>query len=197
MINNSVKNSYSLKHNYIITGPNASGKTTFIKTTMLNVLLSQQIGYGYYRKATITLYDKLCCYLNIPDSSNRDSLFQLEARRCKEILETIHNKKTLCIFDELFSGTNPFEASASSYAFLKYINTRCKFLLTTHFVDVCDKFNDMNIKNYHMKMIDNEYTYQLSDGKSDIKGGINVLKAMDYPESIIDDANKYISLLKN
>lgn len=195
MIEKPVKNSYSLKHNYIITGPNASGKTTFIKTTMLNVILSQQIGYGYYRKATISLYDQLCCYLNIPDTSNRDSLFQLEARRCKEILETIHDKKTLCIFDELFSGTNPFEATASSYAFLKYINTRCKFLLTTHFVDVCDKFNDMNIKNYHMKMINDEYTYQLSDGKSDIKGGINVLKAMDYPDSIIHDATDYINNL--
>jgi MutS domain V len=195
MIEDPVKNSYSLKHNYIITGPNASGKTTFIKTTMLNVILSQQIGYGYYRKATISLYDQLCCYLNIPDTSNRDSLFQLEARRCKEILETIHNKKTLCIFDELFSGTNPFEATASSYAFLKYINTKCTFLLTTHFVDVCDKFNDINIKNYHMKMIDNQYTYELSDGKSDIKGGIQVLKAMDYPDTIIEDATNYMNKL--
>ncbi len=195
MIENPVKNSYSLKHNYIITGPNASGKTTFIKTTMLNVILSQQIGYGYYRKASISLYDQLCCYLNIPDTSNRDSLFQLEARRCKEILETIHDKKTLCIFDELFSGTNPFEATASSYAFLKYINTRCTFLLTTHFVDVCDKFNDINIKNYHMKMINDEYTYQLSDGKSIVKGGINVLKAMNYPDSIIQDATDYINKL--
>jgi hypothetical protein len=193
IIESPVKNSYSLKYNYIITGPNASGKTTFIKTTMLNVILSQQIGYGYYRKANISLYDKLCCYLNIPDTSNRDSLFQLEARRCKEILETIHDKKTLCIFDELFSGTNPFEATASSYAFLKYITSKCTFLLTTHFVDVCDKFENTNIKNYHMKTINDTYTYTLSDGKSDIKGGINVLKSMNYPESIIKDATHFIN----
>ena len=192
MIDNPVKNSYSLKNNYIITGPNASGKTTFIKTTMLNIILSQQIGYGYYRKANISLYEQLCCYLNIPDTSNRDSLFQLEARRCKEILETVHGKKTLCIFDELFSGTNPFEATASSYAFLKYITTKCTFLLTTHFVDICDKFENMNINNYHMKMIDNQYTYELSDGKSDIKGGINVLKSMNYPDNIIKDATNFL-----
>lgn len=192
MIDNPIKNSYSLKNNYIITGPNASGKTTFIKTTMLNIILSQQIGYGYYRKANINLYTQLCCYLNIPDTSNRDSLFQLEARRCKEILETLHGKKTLCIFDELFSGTNPFEATASSYAFLKYITTKCTFLLTTHFVDVCDKFENMNIKNYHMKMVDDEYTYKLSDGKSDTKGGINVLKSMNYPDSIIKDATEFL-----
>lgn len=197
MIENPIKNSYSLKNNYIITGPNASGKTTFIKTTMLNVILSQQIGFGYYRKANISLYDELCCYLNIPDTSNRDSLFQLEARRCKEILETIHDKKTLCIFDELFSGTNPFEATASSYAFLKYITTKCSFLLTTHFVDVCDKFENTNIKNYHMEIKEDEYTYKITDGKSIIKGGIQVLKSMNYPESIIKDANHFIELKYN
>jgi hypothetical protein len=197
IIDNPIKNSYSLKYNYVITGPNASGKTTFIKTTMLNVLLSQQIGFGYYRKANISIYDQLCCYLNIPDTSNRDSLFQLEARRCKEILETIHDKKTLCIFDELFSGTNPFEATASSYAFLKYITTKCSFLLTTHFVDVCDKFEDTNIKNYHMEMNNDEYTYKLTNGKSIIKGGIQVLKSMNYPESIIKDANTFIELKYN
>jgi DNA mismatch repair ATPase MutS len=44
-------------------------------------------------------------------------------------------------------------------------------------------------------MINDEYTYQLSDGKSIVKGGINVLKAMDYPDSIIQDATDYINKL--
>ena len=49
--NNPVKNSYKLNHNFIISGANASGKTTFIKTTIFNLLLSQQIGAGYYKSA--------------------------------------------------------------------------------------------------------------------------------------------------
>ena len=69
-------------------------------------------------------YDTIHCYLNIPDTSGRDSLFQAEARRCKEILESLEdNKKHFCIFDELFSGTNPNEACASSYGFIKYLNS--------------------------------------------------------------------------
>jgi DNA mismatch repair ATPase MutS len=52
--------------------------------------------------------------LNIPDSSGRDSLFQAESRRCKEIIDIINKDKThrhFCIFDELFSGTNPVETT--------------------------------------------------------------------------------------
>lgn len=194
-IHDPVKNSFEFKNNYIITGPNASGKTTFIKSTMINILLSQQIGYGYYDSATISVYDKLCCYLNIPDSSNRDSLFQAEARRCKEMLDIIETNNTMCIFDELFSGTNPLEATACSYAFLKHITNKCQFLLTTHFIDICDKLND-HIENYHMEIEDQIYTYKLVQGKSNIKGGIDVLKKMNFPETMIDDANSLIDAIK-
>ena len=103
----------------LITGPNASGKTTFIKSAMLGVLFSQQLGCGFYQKATLRPYEQLCCYLNIPDTSGRDSLFQAEARRCKEILSL--KGRMFCIFDELFSGTNPYEACASAYGFLTHM----------------------------------------------------------------------------
>ena len=88
-----VKNSYNLKNNYVITGPNAAGKTTLLKTTLSNILLSQQIGYGFYKKASFYPFNYLHSYLNIPDTADRDSLFQAEARRCKEILDIINSKK--------------------------------------------------------------------------------------------------------
>ena len=195
--NNPVKNSYKLNKNIIITGPNASGKTTFIKMTFINTLLSQQFGCGFYKKAKICPYDKFCSYINIPDTSGRDSLFQAEARRCKDVLNCIDSttNRVLCIFDELFSGTNPTEASASAYAFLNYISSKsnCTFLLTTHFLDVCQKLNKTkSISMHNMKTIQEEnkltYTYTLSDGISDIRGGINVLIDMDYPNDIINNA---------
>ena len=77
----------------MITGPNASGKTTILKTTLFNIILSQQVGFGFYSSATINPYKYIHCYLNIPDTSGRDSLFQAEARRCKEILDSVKNSK--------------------------------------------------------------------------------------------------------
>jgi len=183
-------NSYTVA-NCAITGPNASGKTTFIKMTMVNVLFSQQMGVGYYKSATIAPYRRLCCYLNIPDTSGRDSLFQAEARRCKEILDSIDEDRILCIFDELFSGTNPTEASASAYAFLMFLETKpqCTFLLTTHFLDVCAKIEASTIKNMHMKTQgagdDLSYLYKFSKGISRVKGGVRVLQELGFPSSIV------------
>ena len=193
---NPVKNSYKLNKNIIITGPNASGKTTFIKMTLINTLLSQQIGCGFYKKASILPYDSFCSYINIPDTSGRDSLFQAEARRCKQVIDTVKkNQRVFCIFDELFSGTNPKEASASAFAFLQYLSNQknCTYLLTTHFLDVCKNLMDnKSIIMKHMKTtLKNDkliYTYELSKGLSTVYGGISILVDMDYPIDIINNA---------
>ena len=120
-----MKNNYNLKKHILITGPNAAGKTTILKTTIFNILLSQQIGYGCYKSATLMPYDKIHSYINIPDTSSRDSLFQAEARRCKEIINVVKNNPKashFCIFDELYSGTNPHEAISSAYSYLLYLS---------------------------------------------------------------------------
>jgi hypothetical protein len=187
-----VKNSYSLEKNKMLTGPNASGKTTMLKTTLINVILSQQIGCGFYRSATICPYDAFYCYINIPDTSGRDSLFQAEARRCKEILtEVVKQERILCIFDELFSGTNPEEAVASAGSLLSFLTTfpTFRFLLTTHFFDLCESLNtNSTIDMVHMKTIQGENTYKLDTGISYDRGGVKVLEQLDYPESIVKDA---------
>jgi hypothetical protein len=193
-IKNPIKNTYSLDKNIIITGPNASGKTTILKTTMINVLLSQQIGCGFYKSANICPYEAFYCYINIPDTSGRDSLFQAEARRCKEIIdEVIKNKRTLCIFDELFSGTNPYEATAGSCSLLNYLSKypTFRFLLTTHFIDVCENLKDTDIQMKHMKIIKDVYTYKLKNGISYVKGGIKVLEQLNFPASIVKGCTTY------
>ena len=144
-----VKNDISLDKKLIITGPNAAGKTTLIKTTLFNIILSQQIGYGAYSSATIAPYQFLHCYLNIPDTSGRDSLFQAESRRCKEILDCITDNpgmRHFCIFDELYSGTNPYEAVASAYGYVSYISNmrNVDFMLTTHYIQLCELFQGAN-----------------------------------------------------
>jgi len=192
-----VTNDCDLSKNIVITGPNASGKTTTLKTVVINLLLSQQTGFGCYKRLTFTPYGDFHCYLNIPDTSGRDSLFQAEARRCKDILDIIHkdiDKRHFCIFDELYSGTNPEEAVVSALALINYMvkNKNISCMLSTHYVKLCKKLiKNERVKNYHMKTIVGEdsgltYKYKLVKGISSIKGGLKVLKDMKYPEEILE-----------
>ena len=191
-----IKNSINFDKNIIISGPNASGKTTILKSSIFNILLSQQLGCGFFESANLKIYDSIHCYLNIPDTSNRDSLFQAEARRCKDIITLISetsDKNHFCIFDELYSGTNPDEAVKSGYHFIKYINENkhVNFLLTTHYVNLCKKLKLLNLSNYKMSVKttnnDFKYNYKLIKGISKIKGGIKVLKDLKYPEQILEN----------
>ena len=196
-----VKNDCDLSKNIVITGPNASGKTTTLKTVLINIVLSQHIGFGCYDKCKLEPFENIHCYLNIPDTSGRDSLFQAEARRCKEIIDCIEekekdNEKHFAIFDELYSGTNPEEAVISAKAFMDFIvksdNVTC--MLTTHYVKLCKKLaKNKKIENFNMKTVkknDNfSYTYELEKGISKVKGGLKVLSDMAYPKEILDQTS--------
>jgi DNA mismatch repair ATPase MutS len=141
-------------------------------------------------------------------------------------------QRHFCVFDELYSGTNPYEAIGSAYAYLTFLNkySNVNFVLTTHFLDLCkrvsvlplkdeDKHENSDdetlddgetldddksslrgetlIKNYHMRIntddADNfKYTYKLEKGISNIKGGVKVLKDLNYPSEIIESMNKVL-----
>jgi hypothetical protein len=202
MFNETVKNDIDLSKNMAITGPNASGKTTILKTVLFNLIFSQGFGYGFYSNATISPYNHIHCYLNIPDTSGRDSLFQAEARRCKEILESLEDgNKHFCIFDELFSGTNPTEACASSYGFVKYLieQKNIDFILTTHLMDLCKKLEHV-VNNSHMNVEKQDeytfkYTYQINRGISNVRGGLKVLFDLNYPECILAESTKLLETM--
>lgn len=191
-----VKNQADLAKNLIISGPNASGKTTYMKTVLLNLIFTQQLGVGCYGSGSVIKpFQHLHCYLNIPDTSGRDSLFQAEARRCKEILDIIKGGATadrhFIIFDELFSGTNPEEAVKSSTAFIKYLSkmSNVAFMLTTHYRAVCKKSRRVcdNRQMIVKTRADGglQYTYKVGGGISRVKGGEFVLREMGYPAEML------------
>jgi hypothetical protein len=204
-----ITNHCDFSQNLVITGPNASGKTTFLKSAIINVIFSQQVGMGFYSDGFMRPYTHIHSYLNIPDTSGRDSLFQAESRRCKDIIDSINNNingRHFCTFDELYSGTNPDEATKAAFAFLSYLDKRenVDFILTTHYVGVCEKILKNTIKKtdntsrlglYKMDVLEKsgekednslEYTYKLVEGVSRIQGAMKVLREMDYPDEILD-----------
>ena len=135
-------------------------------------LFSQQLGHGFYEAGTrIRPYHQLHSYLNIPDTSGRDSLFQAESRRCKEILDKLSGGQQapptpmekggcgrscghppvrhFCIFDELYSGTNPYEAIASAYGYIMHLtkHDNVDFMLTTHYIQLCKLFQSQKTES--------------------------------------------------
>ena len=92
------------------------------------------------------------------------TLFQAESRRCKEIIDSIetssNEERHLCTFDELYSGTNPEEATHSAFfAFLTYLGKRpyIDFILTTHYIGVCERIDSLEdwdrIANFKMEAL--------------------------------------------
>ena len=204
-----VGNTFKLKRPLLLTGPNASGKTTLLKSAFLNTLLSQQFGCGFYDKLILKPYDVFHCYLDIPDTSGRDSLFQAEARRCLDIIKSVddNKKRYFCIFDELYSGTNPVEAVAGAFAFTRFLAKRrnVSFLITTHFYDFCKlcETHRVGVRNCQMEWDsrkdsntsdDVTFTYKVKSGISTLRGGVRVLKQIGYPTMIVDDA---LTILKD
>ena len=196
-----ITNTCKFDKSMIISAPNAAGKTTLLKSTAINILFSQQVGCGFYQGCSLVPYTHIHSYLNIPDTSGRDSLFQAESRRCKEIIDIVSSPENagarhFAILDELYSGTNPKEAGKSAYAFLKYLSKyeNVDFMLTTHYVYVCKKFKKSSkIRNYKMGVRPKEnepgeytFTYKLEPGISKIQGAMKILREMDYPKEMLD-----------
>ena len=125
-------------------------------------------------------------------------MFQAEARRCKEIIDSINKYPSdthFCAFDELYSGTNPKEAISSATSFMEYIikSEKVDCILTTHFIEICEQLdNHERIQNYLMNVdIINEkinFCYKVKEGISQISGGIDILKKLNYPQEIINSS---------
>lgn len=200
--NNQKTNSIEINKNIILTGPNASGKTTLLKAITCNLLFSQIFGFGSYTSCMAKPFHKFYSYLNIPDTLERDSLFEAEIRRCKNILDAIHDNPELnyfIIFDELFSGTNYLESLASCYGFLKDLNQKSNitYILTTHILDLNkylkneNKFSCMAVEKTETDEL--IMKYELQNGISEILGGIQTLTRFEFPETIISNTKKIMS----
>lgn len=187
-----VRNNVSFSKNAIITGPNASGKTTLLKAVFFNAVFSQQFMCGTYDSSIITPFSSFHSYISIPNIISRDSLFQAECRRCKNIIDSISDgRRHLCIFDELFSSTNPTDAITCSRAFIEYIakNRNINLFLTTHYTEICDDLekNKKMRPLIHFKQMDN---YKMCKGISRIHGALKIMSEMDYPVEILDNISR-------
>lgn len=198
---NQVANPVDLGKNIILTGPNAAGKTTYVKTMLFNVLLSQSLGVVYAMKADVEIYDSISSFMRIKDVLGSKSYFEAEAEYClammnKAKLMSDSNKRGLFIMDEPMHSTPPTEGMATAYAVVEYIGmlTGITIIITTHFYmlttleDVyADKFLNLSVEA--IKSQDRySFPYTIKRGPSNQCIAIELLDSKDFPKSVIDSA---------
>jgi DNA mismatch repair protein MutS len=188
--------------NIIISGPNAGGKSTILKSIIINLLFAQTTGIVPSKELTLTPMVYLDTYLNITDDiSSGNSLFKSEVLRIKSLLEAIKSLHNIgfcfVIMDEIFSGTNPAEGEAAGYAIGKYLSKlpHTIALIASHFPKITNLEKDTNgiFKNYKVTVdkIDNKtlsYPFKLEEGKTNQTIAINILEAENFDPDIINDA---------
>ena len=187
--NKVVKNDILLdnKNNLIITGPNAGGKSTFIKSIAINILLSQTICLSFADSITMTPFYYIASQMNIVDDKGSESLFEAEMNRIIKNVNIINkcnenNRLSIIFLDELFNSTNVIEGICGSYGICKKlsdIKTNIT-LLTTHFTYLYKLKDTGNYKNYRMNVkIDKdniEFPYKISRGISTQYIALELLK---------------------
>lgn len=177
LIKNPINNSVNINKNIVITGPNAAGKSTFIKTILLNILFAQTISICSASSLSFTPFNNLHSYLHIPDVKGKESLFEAEMNRCLNYLsECNKNKsdKSLIIMDEIFSSTNSEEGFKAAYLVCKKLSKYKNnlSLLTTHYYDMNKLEKDTKqYKNYKFEIKRDKnnkiiFTYNLKRGAS-------------------------------
>jgi len=187
-----VTNSGTIKNNSIITGSNASGKSTFIKSLAVNGILAQTI-FSCAAKGFSTGFALVMSSMAVRDSiSEGESYFVTEIKSLKRILEKIKTVRCACYIDEILRGTNTTERIAASAAVLSFLEGKnCLCVAASHDLELARMLQG-KLDNYHFReqLTDDGmvFDYKLRQGISNTKNAIRLLRYMDFDGAIIEHA---------
>jgi tRNA A37 threonylcarbamoyladenosine biosynthesis protein TsaE len=198
-----IANPINLDKNIIVTGPNAGGKTTYVKTILSNVILAQTIGITYSLRSQIILYDTINSFMRVSDILGTRSYFEAEAEYCLNMINKAVeisniNKKGLFLMDEPMHSTPPTEGMATAYAVIEYLSklNGITLIITTHFHRLVkleelypNKFINLSVDAipHNNKYI---FPYKIKRGYSYLCIAIELLDIKEFPSIIIDNAIK-------
>ncbi|MBU0278301.1 DNA mismatch repair protein MutS [Gemella sp. zg-1178] len=187
----------------LITGPNMSGKSTYMRQLALIVILAQIGSYVPCSSANIPIFDKIFTRIGASDDlAGGKSTFMVEMMEAKNaLLES--TDKSLLIFDEIGRGTSTYDGIALAQSILEYINNniKCKTLFSTHYHELTKLGKEVaGIKNIHVSAKEDKgeliFLYKVIPGAIEKSYGIHVAKLADLPEEIIDKANVILTNLE-
>lgn len=191
LIDDPVENTLELNRGCLITGSNASGKSTFIKAVAVNAVLAQAVNTCAAGKMRLPHVQVLTSMAVRDDLMAGESYFIREIRYLKRILDHLNDRKvTLCVIDEILRGTNTGERIRASHAILEYLaGKNCIPLIASHDKELTvllDRLYD----NYHfseeMGEGDISFSYKIMKGPATSQNAVKLLKIAGFPEEILE-----------
>ena len=188
----------------LITGPNMSGKSTYMRQLALIVILAQIGSFVPASSASLPIFDKIFTRIGASDDlAGGKSTFMVEMIEAKNALvESTAN--SLLIFDEIGRGTSTYDGIALAQSILEYINNtiKCKTLFSTHYHELTKLENiTKGIKNIHVSAKEDHgkliFLYKINEGPIEKSYGIHVAQLAHLPNDVINGANKILKELEN
>ncbi len=195
LIDEPVANSIDTEKCVLLTGSNASGKSTFLKTAALQALLAQTI-HTVFAKEYEGRYFRVFTSMALRDDiMSEESYYMVEIRSLKRILDTAGEEPPVfCCVDEVLRGTNTVERVSASSQILKWMaGKKLMCMAATHDIELTWILEDI-YRNCHFEeeVTDEEvrFDYRLREGRAMTRNAIRLLALMGFDEGIIRDATQ-------
>ncbi len=198
-----VKNDCHMDENVntlLITGPNMSGKSTFMRQLAITIIMAQIGSFVPADKADLPIFDAIYTRIGASDDLvSGESTFMVEMKEARNAICNA-TKDSLILFDELGRGTATFDGMSLAEAILEYVvnHIGCKTLFSTHYHELTvmeEKYP--SIKNIHVSAtLDNGklvFLHKIKEGAVDKSYGVHVAALANMPKEIIDNAEKILA----
>lgn len=198
LIEEPIANSICAEKGILITGSNASGKSTFLKTVAINAIMAQGLhtcAANIYRGPWCHIFSSMALRDNIYQG---ESYFIAEIKALKRILEAKdENLPVLCFVDEVLRGTNTVERIAASTQVLREFQRRnILCFAATHDIELTFLLEN-EFENYHFQEQIQEgevlFDYRLYKGRSNSRNAIRLLELLGYETDIVEGANEMVA----
>ena len=204
---NYVKNGCIMDENtttLLITGPNMSGKSTYMRQLAIIIILAQIGSFVPASFANLPLFDAIYTRIGASDDLvSGESTFMVEMKEANNAI-TNATEDSLILFDELGRGTATFDGMSLAAAILKYAtkHIKCKTLFSTHYHELTNLDETIpSIRNIHVSAEEDDgklvFLHKIKEGAADKSYGVHVAALAGMPEEIINEANLILSKYEN
>lgn len=188
----------------LITGPNMSGKSTYMRQLAIIIILAQMGSFVPADSAKLPIIDKIFTRIGASDDLvSGESTFMVEMKEAKNAICNA-TEDSLILFDELGRGTATYDGMSLAESILEYVSKSigCKTLFSTHYHEITSLENKIPaIKNVHVSAVEENgsitFLHKIKNGAVDKSYGIHVAKLAGLPEEVIKRATTILESHEN